>query len=126
MEVEINVLLQSDIEVEDTSNPYGYRIISVKHLVFMSLSVLNTTLVVQPTSPSYIIATHIIATEGLRAGDQVQSFIPGFDSALAGNSTVTDDKSKGGGCGCGRFSIQSLAVGLLRSLTLIPGNVLPL
>ena len=44
------VSLQSDIEVEDTSNEYGYWITSVKQplVLFMSLSVLNTTLVVQP------------------------------------------------------------------------------
>ena len=44
------VLLQSDIEVEDTSNEYGYWTTSVKQplVLFMSLSVLNTTLVVQP------------------------------------------------------------------------------
>ena len=61
--------------------------------------------------------SYIIATDGLRAGDQVQSFrqgipegfIPGFDSAQAENSNKDD-----------------LAIGLLRSLTLKPGNVLPL
>ena len=85
--------------------------------------------------------SYIIATEGLRAGDKVQSFrqgipegfIPGFNSALTNNSA--DDNSD---TGTGRSSkkkkivdstessAQSLAVGLLRSLTLIPGNVLPL
>ena len=79
--------------------------------------------------------SYIIATEGLRAGDKVQSFrqgipegfIPGFDSALAANSNDKSNTSKGGGkVESAESSIQSLAVGLLRSLTLIPGNVLPL
>ena len=81
--------------------------------------------------------SYIIATEGLRAGDQVQSFrqgipegfIPGFDSSLAekestmeeDNSDPTTQKTKST-----ESSAQSLAVGLLRSLTLKPGNVLPL
>ena len=88
--------------------------------------------------------SYIIATEGLRAGDKVQSFrqgipagfIPGFDSSLTEDST--DDKSSDtGGEGqsakkkkkkvdSSESSAQSLALGLLRSLTLIPGNVLPL
>ena len=96
--------------------------------------------------------SYIIATEGLRAGDKVQSFrqgipagfIPGFDSAVAGNSTeeVVDDDDKldstGGRSAANKkkqkkkrtesmeSSAHSLALGLLRSLTLIPGNVLPL
>ena len=93
--------------------------------------------------------SYIIATEGLRAGDKVQSFrqgipegfIPGFDSSLTENSIEEDDdKSDTVGEGhspqkkqkkrvvvdATESSAQSLAVGLLRSLTLIPGNVLPL
>jgi len=87
--------------------------------------------------------SYIIATEGLRAGDQVQSFrqgipegfIPGFNSALAENSTKeavdADSVTKEGHSATERAqatesSAQSLAVGLLRSLTLKPGNVLPL
>ena len=89
--------------------------------------------------------SYIIATEGLRAGDQVQSFrqgipegfIPGFDSALAEQSSKeavdVDGKSKTNESLSAReraqsteSSAQSLAVGLLRSLTLKPGNVLPL
>ncbi|KAF8167203.1 translation protein SH3-like domain-containing protein [Crassisporium funariophilum] len=67
--------------------------------------------------------TYIIATEGLRAGDEVRSFrqgipdgfIPGFDSSIAeGKEDATES------------SAQSLALGLLRSMTLKPGNVLPL
>ncbi|KAF8799859.1 ribosomal protein L2 [Phlegmacium glaucopus] len=86
--------------------------------------------------------SYIIATEGLRAGDQVQSFrqgipegfIPGFDSALAEKSTTQETEDNDAGYSSARermessteSSAQSLAVGLLRSLTLKPGNVLPL
>ena len=81
--------------------------------------------------------SYIIATEGLRAGDQVQSFrqgipegfIPGFDSALAEASAVDSDnagQSHSERVQSTESSAQSLAVGLLRSLTLKPGNVLPL
>lgn len=67
--------------------------------------------------------SYILAPEGMRAGDQVQSFrqgipkgfIPGFDNAL-------DEK----GDGSSKSSAQTLALGLLRTLTLKPGNVLPL
>jgi ribosomal protein L2 len=76
--------------------------------------------------------SYIIATDGLRAGDHVQSFrqgipkgfIPGFDSSMN-----ADDKSDTGNkkeVDSTEASAQSLAIGLLRSLTLIPGNVLPL
>ena len=87
--------------------------------------------------------SYIIATDGLRAGDKVQSFrqgipagfIPGFDSALTENSLKeVEDKSDTDGLSTKNervesteeASVQSLAVGLLRSMTLIPGNVLPL
>jgi len=67
--------------------------------------------------------SYILATEGMRAGDQVQSFrqgiprgfIPGFDDAFK--------EGKGDSSGS---SSQNLALGLLRTLTLKPGNVLPL
>ena len=83
--------------------------------------------------------SYIVATEGLRAGDKVQSFrqgipegfIPGFDSDLTGDEAL--DKSDTGrrsakkqGVDSTESSAQSLALGLLRSMTLIPGNVLPL
>jgi len=83
--------------------------------------------------------SYIIATDGLRAGDQVQSFrqgipegfIPGFDSALAEKSAKEADDTREGHSAREKAestesSAQSLAVGLLRSLTLKPGNVLPL
>ena len=83
--------------------------------------------------------SYIIATEGLRAGDKVQSFrqgipagfIPGFDSGLTGKSEDADESPsalsrKKKKVMVESESTESLAVGLLRSLTLIPGNVLPL
>ncbi|KAF9444758.1 ribosomal protein L2, partial [Macrolepiota fuliginosa MF-IS2] len=68
--------------------------------------------------------SYILATEGMRAGDQVQSFrqgipegfIPGFNLSLNENAES----------GSSEASAQSLALGLLRTLTLKPGNVLPL
>ncbi|KAF5352821.1 hypothetical protein D9756_006167 [Leucocoprinus leucothites] len=67
--------------------------------------------------------SYILATEGMRAGDQVQSFrqgipkgfIPGFDDVFTEGK---EDSSQ--------TSSQTLALGLLRTLTLKPGNVLPL
>lgn len=83
--------------------------------------------------------SYIVATEGLRAGDTVQSFrqgipkgfIPGFDTdALSGNAlaTTTEGESQADADAnrAAEASAQSLALGLLRSLTLKPGNVLPL
>lgn len=68
--------------------------------------------------------SYILAPDGIRAGDEVQSFrsgiptgfVPGFDFSF-------DGKEKSGTSGS---SSQSLALGLLRTLTLKPGNVLPL
>ena len=70
--------------------------------------------------------SYIVATEGLRAGDEVRSFkqgipagfIPGFNPQSAGSAE--------GGDATTEAAAQSLAVGLLRSMTLKPGNVLPL
>ena len=67
--------------------------------------------------------SYILATEGMRAGDQVQSFrqgiprgfIPGFDDAFKEGKEDSSGSSS-----------QTLALGLLRTLTLKPGNVLPL
>ncbi len=66
--------------------------------------------------------SYIIATDGMRAGDNVQSFrqgipdgfIPGFKEKEEGDEPSTEN------------SAQILALGLLRSMTLKPGNVLPL
>lgn len=81
---------------------------------------------------------YIIATEGMRAGDEVQSFrqgipdgfVPGFDvsnkenvvqqaSQEVGGQEIVDENSGGS-------SAESLALGILRTMTLKPGNVLPL
>ncbi|KIM38112.1 hypothetical protein M413DRAFT_76237 [Hebeloma cylindrosporum] len=61
--------------------------------------------------------SYIISTEGLRAGDEVRSFKQGIpEDFLPGAATqAASDESS-----------QSLALGLLRSMTLKPGNVLPL
>ena len=79
--------------------------------------------------------SYILAPDGTRAGDVVQSFrqgipqgfIPGFDtfpdmlakgsSDSAGSAAAAEDDSN---------STHSLALGLLRTLTLKTGNVLPL
>jgi ribosomal protein L2 len=71
--------------------------------------------------------SYIIATEGMRAGDAVQSFkegipdgfIPGFDGKMENELKATDKVTP-------ERSAQSLALGLLRSMTVKPGNVLPL
>ncbi|PPQ84846.1 hypothetical protein CVT24_013168 [Panaeolus cyanescens] len=86
--------------------------------------------------------SYIIATEGLRAGDTVQSFrqgipkgfIPGFDSDALTSSALASASEGDAGVAqaeldankAAEASAQSLALGLLRSLTLKPGNVLPL
>jgi ribosomal protein L2 len=69
--------------------------------------------------------SYILAPEGLRAGDQVQSFrqgipkgfIPGFEGES--NATVSNGEK-------GAPSTESLAIGILRAMTIKPGNVLPL
>ncbi|EKM84285.1 hypothetical protein AGABI1DRAFT_52159 [Agaricus bisporus var. burnettii JB137-S8] len=69
--------------------------------------------------------TYILAPQGMRQGDEVQSFrqgipkgfVPGFDFDF-------DEKEEKGATP--QTSSQSLALGLLRTLTLKPGNVLPL
>lgn len=74
--------------------------------------------------------SYIIATEGMRAGDTVQSFrqgipdgfIPGFDMT---EELMESDEEKPGSLKDGA-SNQSLALGILRTMTLRPGNVLPL
>jgi len=68
--------------------------------------------------------SYVIATEGMRAGDEVQSFrqgipegfIPGFEVPTEEAEAGTDSEA----------ATQSLALGILRSMTLKPGNVLPL
>ena len=79
--------------------------------------------------------SYIIATEALKVESKVQSFrqgipvgfIPGFDSALSVEEV--DDNSDTVGRSAKRKRVElteSFAVGLLRSLTLIPGNVVSL
>ncbi|KAG6876130.1 hypothetical protein C0992_000779 [Termitomyces sp. T32_za158] len=71
---------------------------------------------------------YILATDGMRAGDEVQSFrqgipegfIPEFDAAKSEEEKTSD------GQGQKSSSVHSLALGILRTMTLKPGNVLPL
>jgi ribosomal protein L2 len=76
--------------------------------------------------------SYILATEGLRAGHVVESFrqgipdglVPGYadskeERAKAATKTVNAD-------GVVETSSASLAIGVLRSLTIKPGNVVPL
>jgi ribosomal protein L2 len=90
--------------------------------------------------------SYIIATEGLRAGDQVRSFkqgipedfLPGFAASQKQRNVATksnkdveeieDDAARMHAAteAASDASSQSLALGLLRSMTLKPGNVLPL
>lgn len=81
---------------------------------------------------------YIIATEGMRAGDEVQSFrqgipdgfVPGFDVSTTDKEkmaeSVTDADGQVISADAGDSSAQSLALGILRTMTLKPGNVLPL
>jgi len=89
--------------------------------------------------------SYIIATEGLRAGDEVRSFKQGIPSnflaaygvkKLGKTAPVKKQATKGRNDTnendeavaerASKASDQNLALGLLRSMTLKPGNVLPL
>jgi len=73
--------------------------------------------------------SYIVATEGMRAGDQVQSFrsgipegfLPGLDLNLATKGKQQVDEN-----GLEDDSSKSLALGMFRALALKPGNTLPL
>ncbi|KAG5644112.1 hypothetical protein DXG03_009131 [Asterophora parasitica] len=78
---------------------------------------------------------YILATDGMRAGDEVQSFrqgipdgfIPGFDAALAAEEQSSAEGEEGQAPAAkSSASSHSLALGILRTMTLKPGNVLPL
>lgn len=68
--------------------------------------------------------SYILATEGMRAGDQVQSFRQGIPEGFIPGFNLSFDENAGSGSG--EASDHTLALGLLRTLTLKPGNVLPL
>ncbi|KAJ7225640.1 translation protein SH3-like domain-containing protein [Mycena pura] len=89
--------------------------------------------------------SYIIAPEGLRAGDEVQSFRQGIPDGFVSGLDVSKLNGKAGALEADgavdevvagsaeaiqreleQSSSQSLALGLLRTLTLKPGNVLPL
>jgi ribosomal protein L2 len=85
-----------------------------------------------PTAEATKKWSYIVATEGMRAGDKVQSFrqgipdgfIPGFE--VPQQDTKTLEVNEEGEQVETDNSAQSLAMGILRSMTLKPGNVLPL
>ncbi|KAJ8502599.1 hypothetical protein ONZ45_g11611 [Pleurotus djamor] len=82
--------------------------------------------------------SYILATEGMRAGDEIQSFrqgipegfVPGFDDIqkeeLERKMAEKEEDSEGEEGEQVDNSAQSLAIGILRTMTLKPGNVLPL
>lgn len=68
--------------------------------------------------------SYIIAPEGIRAGNQVESFRRGFpDGLVPGFVNETSDKK---GSLSSNNDQSSLTIGLLRARTIRPGNVLPL
>ncbi|KAF9011355.1 mitochondrial ribosomal protein subunit L2 [Cyathus striatus] len=84
------------------------------------------------TIPEHRRWSYIVATEGMRAGDRVQSFrggipvgfIPGFDEKIADEAVKHIDGEIPKGADAD--SAEVLAIGLLRTMTLKSGNVLPL
>ena len=76
--------------------------------------------------------SYILATEGLRAGHVVESFKQGIpDGLVPGYADSKDERAKAASKtvnadGVVETSSASLAIGVLRSLTIKPGNVVPL
>ena len=75
--------------------------------------------------------SYILATEGMRAGDEVESFRQGIpDGFVPGFDVSSKEKERNGeeivNENVGGSSAESLALGILRTMTLKPGNVLPL
>ncbi|EIN14305.1 ribosomal protein L2 [Punctularia strigosozonata HHB-11173 SS5] len=73
--------------------------------------------------------SYILAPEGLRAGDVVESYRMGIPKDLVPNYTPSQTQSSAADNNEDVLSAESetsLSVGLLRSITLKPGNVLPL
>ncbi|KZS93351.1 ribosomal protein L2 [Sistotremastrum niveocremeum HHB9708] len=73
--------------------------------------------------------SYILACDGLRAGDVVESFRGGIpDDLVPGYKNMMNEggRTKGGVAGDGAPSTSSLAIGMLRAKTVKPGNVLPL
>jgi ribosomal protein L2 len=83
----------------------------------------------EPNANNGLRYSYILAPEGLRSGDVVQSFrngvpagiVPGFDGNL--NTSIVSDEDGGSAA---QTSTQSLMIGLLRAATVRTGNVLPL
>jgi ribosomal protein L2 len=75
--------------------------------------------------------SYILAYEGMRAGDTVQSFRRGIPDGFIPGFTDEKSSSKAASPASGTTTTNtsttdSLAVGLLRAMTIKPGNVLPL
>ncbi|RDX42940.1 mitochondrial ribosomal protein subunit L2 [Polyporus arcularius HHB13444] len=81
--------------------------------------------------------SYILAPDNLRAGDVVESFrqgipdglVPGFSDSkeVRGMTSTLTDKADGSGASQSQTaSTVSLALGVLRSITIKPGNVVPL
>ncbi|KAF8899353.1 translation protein SH3-like domain-containing protein [Infundibulicybe gibba] len=90
-----------------------------------------------PTAEGKSKWSYIVATEGMRAGDQVQSFRQGIPDGFVPGLDISSEKEKklvqkdngenpGAEITTAESSAQSLALGILRTMTLKPGNVLPL
>ncbi|KAF9256833.1 ribosomal protein L2 [Marasmius fiardii PR-910] len=88
-----------------------------------------------PTAQGTKLWSYIIATEGMRSGDTVQSFRSGIPEGLVPGLVLEDKKKKKTAAattateadqGTEENSEQSLALGIFRALTLKSGNVLPL
>lgn len=71
--------------------------------------------------------SYILAPDGLRAGDTVQSFRDGIPPGLVeGWETAMKEKKKAGSSANDGHSTAIRALGIMRTVTLKPGNVLPL
>jgi ribosomal protein L2 len=75
--------------------------------------------------------SYILATEGLRAGHIVESFRQGIPDGLVPGYQDTREDKKRSGQKAGQSRIEktssaSLAIGVVRSMTIKPGNVVPL
>ena len=78
--------------------------------------------------------SYILAPDGLRAGSIVESFrqgipdglVPGYVDSKENRGKALEVKSDDGVSAAQTTSTASLALGVLRSITVKPGNVLPL
>lgn len=86
-----------------------------------------------PNTPASKIWSYILAPDNLRAGDVVQSFrqgipdglVPGFSDMKDSGGKAVRSESEDGSVSQ-TASTASLALGVLRTITIKPGNVVPL